>query len=221
MAAYLNPHQQAGPTMTVMVDRFFGVPQSAIRLGKMKNLSGVAIKLYVALWYESERCSTRELTRTTKVLIDLVGGSRNSHNKARAELIQGGLVLAEPYGTDGFVFVLCNPETGKPWPVHSTERVIYQPKGRPPVTANQDAAKPVTRKKPPKIEDAGTNFLFGHNAPDFVATTPTCQETIQPPSWDECGSLHGDHAQKLSTPMRNYRASPRTETEYPMSNSSV
>jgi hypothetical protein len=35
--------------MTVMVPRFFGIPQDAVRLGKMRSLSGFASKLYVAL----------------------------------------------------------------------------------------------------------------------------------------------------------------------------
>ena len=84
--------------MTVMSDRFFGIPQTIVRHGKFKALSPVAAKLLIALWYESERCSTRELTRTTKALSDLVGGSPNSHNKARAELEKAGLVLVTPCG---------------------------------------------------------------------------------------------------------------------------
>src|ERR1035441_6282930 len=99
-----------------MCERFFGIPQAAVRLGVFKTLGPVAVKLLVALWYESERCSTRELTLTVAQMQALVGGSRNSHAKARNELIKAGLVRAEPYGTAGFVFHLCSPETREPWP---------------------------------------------------------------------------------------------------------
>jgi hypothetical protein len=102
--------------MSVMFERFFGTPQSFVRLGKIKGISGAASKLYTALCHESERWSTREVTRTVAELQLLVGGSRNSHAKARAELIQAGLVQAEPYGAEGFIFVLCDPATGEPWP---------------------------------------------------------------------------------------------------------
>jgi hypothetical protein len=68
--------------MTVMCERFFGIPQAAIRLGKIKQLSSVAVKLYLALWYGSERYSTRELMRTVAQLRTLVGGCRNSYTRA-------------------------------------------------------------------------------------------------------------------------------------------
>ena len=101
--------------MTVMCKPFFAIPQAAMRLGKLRELGPVAFKLYIALWHDSERYSTRELRRTVAQLQALVGGSRNSHAKARAELVRVGLVVAEAYGAEGFVFHLCNPETGKPW----------------------------------------------------------------------------------------------------------
>ena len=79
--------------MTVMCPQFFGIPSTVVRLGKLKALHPVAVKLYVVLWHESERYSNRQLTRSTKELIKLVGGSPNSHAKARAELKEAGLVL--------------------------------------------------------------------------------------------------------------------------------
>lgn len=174
--------------MSTMFPLFFGIPQTAIQRDKIRDLSGIATKVYMALCYESERCSTRELTRTVAELRALVGGSPNSHAKARSELIRAGLVQAEPYGPEGFVFVLCDSATGKPWPIHPTERVIYRRKNSPTAAVNQEATKPLTRKKPPKIEGAGTSFSFGQNDPAFVGIIPEHKETIQPLSWDECGS---------------------------------
>ena len=143
--------------MTTMAEPFFGIPQAAVRLGKIKKLSGMAVKMYLVLWHESERYCTRELTRTTKELMVLMGGSRNTHKKARDELIRAELVQVEQMGTEGFVYHFCNPETGKPWPLSPTEKVVYQPKNAPPIAITQD----VSRFKPPEIDDAGTSFNYG------------------------------------------------------------
>ncbi len=171
--------------MTVMIDKFFGIPQSVIRLGKLKSLSGIAVKLYVALWHESERHQNRELTRTTKSLTELVGGCRNSHNKARAELIKEGLALVEQIGTDGFIFHLCNPETGKPWPYGPKDKIPYQRKGAPPVASPQESAD---SRKPSKIDNAGTSFPFGCNDGKRPPAEPLNQKAIGPIGWDEIGS---------------------------------
>jgi hypothetical protein len=114
--------------MTVMFNSFFGIPHSAIRSGIVKNLSGAAIRLYMALCHDSERYRTRELTRTVAELRELVGGSPGSHAKARDELVRAGLVQVEPFGQEGFVFQLCDPTTGEPWPVHPQERIAYTKK---------------------------------------------------------------------------------------------
>lgn len=130
--------------MTVMIDRFFGIPQGIIRLGKMKSLSEAAVKLLMALWHESERNCTRTLRHTTAELRGLTGCSRNALITARADLVDAGLVLVEPYGVRGFVLHLCNPETGKPWPGDPKQRIIYMKKGvasRPQLSDDERAEK--------------------------------------------------------------------------------
>src|ERR1039458_5817947 len=170
--------------MTVMIPEFFGMPHSVIRDRKLKNLSGVALRLYIALWHESERYCTRELTRTTKALIDLVGGARNSHNKARAELVRAGLVIAASIGTEGFIFHLCDPKTGKPWPLDPRVKVAYQPKGTRPVVGAQGSAE---SRKPSKIDNAGTSFAFGWSEDNCPPPEPQRQESINPLTWEEIG----------------------------------
>jgi hypothetical protein len=170
--------------MTVMCDRFFGVPQSAMRLGKIKALSPSALKLYIALWHESERYSIRELARTVKQLAELVGGSRNSHAKARTELTNVGLVIADPYGTDGFLFQLCDPETGKPWPLNPTERPTYQRKD---TTVSAEERSPSKARTVSKSENAGTKFPFGWNSADQVPSVAASPATLNPLRWDDIG----------------------------------
>lgn len=112
-----------------MFTGFFGVPQAPVRSGKLKDLSGVSVKLYLALCHDFERYSTRELVRTVAQLRNLVGGAANSHIKARKELQQAGLIESEET-SNGFRFRLCNPETGKPWPQDPRERIPYQRKSK-------------------------------------------------------------------------------------------
>jgi hypothetical protein len=137
--------------MSTMFLRFFGVPQTAIRLGKIRDLSGMATKVYLALCHESERYSNRELIRTVAQLKEQVGGS---HLKARTELISAGLVEAEPFGSEGFVFSLCDPETGKPLLLHPEEKVQYRRKDAPLLVLNQGAATSAKPRKPPKMDSA-------------------------------------------------------------------
>lgn len=169
--------------MTTMAGPFFGIPQAAVRLGKLKNLSGVAAKLYLGLWHDSERFSTRELTRTVAQLQALVGGSPNSHAKARRELSQAGLVVAEAYGPEGFVFHLCNPETGKPWPFDPREPVPYE--RRKSLSAGGRKA-PAKAKKPPKIDGAGTSFPFGSNNP-ICSSAALSRQPSPSLEWDKIG----------------------------------
>jgi hypothetical protein len=68
--------------MTTMIDRFFGIPQSVVRRGLVKELIPVALRLLVVLWHESEYHRTRKFVRTTRELMELVGCSRNSLSKA-------------------------------------------------------------------------------------------------------------------------------------------
>jgi hypothetical protein len=114
--------------MTVMIGKFFGIPPGIIRLGKVKSLSGAAVKLLMALWHQSERNCTRTLRCTTAGLEELTGCSRNALITARADLVKAGLVQVEPYGVKGFVLHLCDPETRKPWPGDPKHRIIYAKK---------------------------------------------------------------------------------------------
>ena len=174
-----------------MFPRFSGVPQSVIRLGILKELSGSAVKVYIALLYESERCCNRELIRTVAELQKLAGGSRNAHAKARAQLVRTNLVRAEYYGVEGFIFLLCDPETGQPWPGHPQEQIKYGRKDAP--VTDPATAIEVKMRKPPKIANAGVEFPFGANAVEHPgrgrkAIEPISQASRPSLRWEEVGN---------------------------------
>jgi hypothetical protein len=129
--------------MTTMIDRFFGIPQSVVRRGLVKELSPVTLRLLVVLWHESEYHRTRKFVRNTRELMELVGCSRNSLSKARAELAHARLAVIISMGADGFEFHLCDPETGEPWLLPPRVPVPYQRKD------------PTRSTAPP---EAGANF---------------------------------------------------------------
>jgi hypothetical protein len=150
----------------------------------------MAVKLYMALWHESERFCSREVTRTVAQLQDLVGGSPNSHAKARVELVEAGLVLAEPFGREGFVFHLCDPATGVPWPKDPREKVHYE-RTRESIREG-DSSEPATfrKRKRPKGDIAGISFPFGANNPNSSSNPNEVMCQVdggkpEPPTWDE------------------------------------
>lgn len=162
--------------MTVMFSEFFGVPHGVVRSGKLHDLSGSAFKLYAALCYESERYRTREFTRKTGQLRALVGCSRNSHAKARAELIKAGLIEADEYGAEGFVYRLCDPKTGKPWPGDPRIPIQYQKKN---ISVEKGPMPITSHQRSTSIANTGTEFSFGHN----VTPSPNTEENRA--KWDE------------------------------------
>lgn len=176
--------------MSQMFPGFFGVPQAAIRSGKLKNLSGFAVKLYVALCHDCERYSTRELKRTTAQLQKLVGGAHNSHIKARKELKKAGLVDFEDGGAAGIIFRLCNPDTGAPWPHNPREKVSYQRKSN-----DQTASSPHSGPASPSSEEL-----------------PGAQTSGDPPRVQEITTKGGDPAAQAQRWAKDEDAQPPQRT---------
>ncbi len=173
--------------MTVMIAEFFGLPHSLVRTGKLKQLSGTAVSLLVALWHESERACTREMTRTDRQLTALVKAHRNSIAAARRELKNAGLVTAEPFGSSGFLYSLCDPETGKPWAGPPEVGIKYVKKGctlREPDPGSQALRKPKTI---PKSELAGVSFPFGANVPQTQSSEQDFDASTRGLPWDKIG----------------------------------
>ena len=174
--------------MTVMIAEFFGLPHSLVRGGKLKKLNGTAVRLLILLWHESERLCTRELTLTDRHLTRFVKAHRNSLAAARTELKDAGLVVAEPFGPKGFLYQLCNPETGKPWPGPANVKIPYVKK---PSSVTTESASQLCQR--PKTilnsELAGVNFPFGANAPETQASEQVSKASTPSPGlpWDQIG----------------------------------
>jgi len=170
-----------------MIEPFFGIPQTAMRSGKLKRLSGCAVKVYLALNHESERFCTREVTLTLAKLRELVGGAPNSHIKARNELKRAGLVEFEECGAKGFKYRICDPATERPWPGDPKVRIRYQKKSTKAPDALPVCDEPVRSTAPPKTEtDPGVSYQekSAHSRSSY-------QSTASPSKPAESPSTHG------------------------------
>lgn len=175
--------------MTVMFPLFFGIPQSSIRADKLRPLSGAACKLYIVLWHESEYRSNREFTLTSREITSFVGLHRNSIRKAQRELVNAGLARIEPFGSDGSIYTLCDPETSAPWPGPSNVQIKYKPRepgGKVRGRANDDR---ISRTRP-SSRISGVEFPFGENRKlSFDASEGQPASTsCTTPKWDEIGN---------------------------------
>ena len=126
--------------MTVMLDKFFGVPQSVVRDGRWAKLTPSEQSFYVILLHESERYSTREIQRCDAQIRELSGVSSRALCNARKKLAELGLVAYRKQRGNLYIYDLCNPETGRPWPGSPKERVLYQKKGQCEPTAGSVAS---------------------------------------------------------------------------------
>jgi hypothetical protein len=111
--------------MTTMFAKFFGVPHHVIRSGTWAAMRPTEKSLYVCVLHESERYRTRELQRTDAQLCQLAGLSSRACRDARIKLQERGLIRYKLGRGNVYVYALCNPETGEPWPGDPKQPMPY------------------------------------------------------------------------------------------------
>lgn len=102
--------------MTVMIESFFGVHPHLIRSGLWAALKPGAKDLYVFLMHESERTRSRELKRTDAQVRQTVGASGRTLCNARKQLQERGLIQCKRADGNKYIYTICDPVTGKPYP---------------------------------------------------------------------------------------------------------
>ena len=114
--------------MSVMFPKYFGVPHAVIRLGFWAQMSPKEQSLYTVLMHDSERYRTRELVRADADISQFAGISPRALCDARKKLQERGLVICERGKANVYRYILCDPETGRPWPGAPKEIVRYRKK---------------------------------------------------------------------------------------------
>jgi len=72
--------------------------------------------LLIYLMAESERCCTRELKRTDAEIHAAVGTAPRTLCDARKKLAEHGLIQCKRVAGNKFLYVICDPTTGAPYP---------------------------------------------------------------------------------------------------------
>jgi hypothetical protein len=150
--------------MTTMIDKFFGMPLSVIRSGTWAAMKPAEQSLYTCLFHDSERYRTRELQRTDAQMCELAGISSRSCRDARIKLQERRLVRYKRGARNVYVYTLCNPETGEPWPGDPKQPIRYVKKsdrGSPTDSRSGSARTDLAeRKQPARGEIQGTPLSF-------------------------------------------------------------
>jgi hypothetical protein len=112
--------------VSVMIDRYFGLSQHVLRSGLWARMKPGEQNLYVCLMHESERYSTRKLTRTDAALRELTGLSSRTFCNSRKKLREWNLITCTRGQGNVYCYEICNPQTGRPWDGDPKQRVVYQ-----------------------------------------------------------------------------------------------
>lgn len=136
--------------MTVMIERFFGLPQELVRRGIWKQMKPGEHGLYIYLMEQSERLCSRLIRATDSEINEAVGVAPRTLCNARKKLKERGIVLYEAKRGNRYAYTICNLQTGLPYPGDPKKRIEYvkalrrapyiadvPPTGRAPESANR------------------------------------------------------------------------------------
>jgi hypothetical protein len=104
------------PPLTVMIDSFFGVHPYLLRCGLWREMKPGEKDLYLYIMEESERCCTREIRATDAQVRDAVGAASRTLCNARKKLREHGLIRYKAGQGNRYIYVICDPKTGLPYP---------------------------------------------------------------------------------------------------------
>jgi hypothetical protein len=115
-----------------MIDSFFGVHPFVLRSGLWLKMRPGEKDLYVYLMEESERRCTREIVATDSQVTQLVGAASRTLCNARKKLQEHGLIQYRSGQGNRYIYQICNPKTGHPYPGEPRNRALFSETGGPP-----------------------------------------------------------------------------------------
>lgn len=149
--------------MTVMFDKFFGVPPYLMRSGQWRKLKHGARDLYVFLCERSEYYCSREITVTDAEAARTIGRTApRTFRSAREQLKKAALVEYKAGLGNRLTYVLLNPETGKRYDDDHRKRLKYQKAISSPVPALLPFVSPQETAKQPQPEASPVTRCLEH-----------------------------------------------------------
>lgn len=133
------------------------MPHGVMRRGTWARMKPTEHSLYIGLPHESERYCTRELVRSDDQMRQLTGVSRRALRDARIRLQECGLIRYYFQPGCSCRYVICDPDTGNPYPGDPRHPIPYVPKAtRPkgqdcPPNTGAKAAEPTPRRIPQRV----------------------------------------------------------------------
>ncbi len=159
--------------MSVMIPRFSGFPPELFEKGIAPKVSNTGLRLYIFLCRHSDRKSSRQFAVSDKEISQHTGASVRALRDARINLTTLGLVVCQRSPGDAYLYSLCDPNTGRPYPGDPKTRLQYTKRDRlsPPKRSNAHGLSATTsaiHEEPSSLEsdDSDTSFDYGCNASD-------------------------------------------------------
>jgi hypothetical protein len=154
--------------MTYMLGRFTGYPPHIFESGVVAEIKDSSFRLYIFLTRVSDQKSSREFAILDSAISQRAGISPRSLTGARSELKRVGWIQCERAPGQGYLYRMCDPETGKPFPGDPRTPAPYKKRLRASAgSENKRLVKPVPKAEPLahplKEEDGSTSFDFGFN----------------------------------------------------------
>lgn len=133
--------------MTVMIGRYFGMPQELVRSRIWRKMKPGEKDLYVCLVHRSERYTTRTMTVSDAEVTEEVGAAPRTCCNARKKLRELGLITYKREEGSAYSYELCDPTTGKPYP-GPTKVPVIPPKQRKSIITEQTTSPQVHPPQP-------------------------------------------------------------------------
>ena len=118
--------------MTVMFPKFFGVPQQVVRKSTLAAMKPSEVYLYIYLQERSEWYCSRVIRATDAEISAKVRVAPRSLRNARVKLQERGLIQYKKGAGNKYVYTICDPETGQPYPGDPRKPIRYKKRSQEP-----------------------------------------------------------------------------------------
>jgi hypothetical protein len=135
--------------MTTRFPTWYGKPPEFIKLRRHVGMPRGSAMLYDYLCWVSDRRSSRKFELEEKEVADMSDVSIRRLRDARNDLAARGLIVSERRSGGRYVFELCDPATGLPYPGNPNHSIRSKKESPMPEPADEKPAAPAV---PPAIE---------------------------------------------------------------------
>jgi hypothetical protein len=176
--------------MSIRLPRYSGFPPEIFERGIVPRMSSTAVRLYLFLCRTSDRKSTLQFPATDKEIRLQTGASARALGEARTNLKMLGLIHCEKAPGGSYTYILCDVETGRPFPGDPKVKAQYIKREKNPQKTESVPPAPIAAIPDSRTDFAEsdsalaeeTDFAFGHNEKPIWSPIPATDFSPFPPS---------------------------------------